>query len=258
MAIQSVDDIIAATKQQSMFFKVGTPTGVAAKPQSLWYLAGMPGAATASSAGVNGANLTAPVAGQIPFVNTAAAASYLGRWGMAAQQQTNVWLVDRLWENSGLSVTSTALQSITQPTLPARDANGATAGVGVLIGIEISTAMGAAAPSPTLTYTNQAGTTGNSASIGSFFPFGLATGDTGVRAVEGFQNNTSWLSGALHLVAYRVIAQMECHTPGVVKVLDPVTGLLPRIYDDSVLFVIGQPSSTTGYLTYGHITIVAK
>jgi hypothetical protein len=268
MAIQSVDDIIASTKQSSMIFKATTGVQVAGRPYSLWYTAGIPGAGAAPSAGANGANLTSPVDGQIPFANTASMASYLGRWTLGTLNQTNIWLCDRLWANSGLPVTSTALQSITQPTLPARDANGATAGVGVMVGIEVSSNMGAAAPSPTLTYTNSAGTTGktatlaypvaNSAQAGAFYPFALAAGDVGVRAVEGYQNNISWVSGAIHLVAYRVIAQLECHTPALMKVLDPVTGLLPRIYDDSVLFLIAQPPSTSGYSTYGHITIVAK
>ena len=40
-------------------------------------------------------------------------------------------MIDVLWYNTGLVVTTTTLQAVTTPTLPARDINGSTNGDGV-------------------------------------------------------------------------------------------------------------------------------
>ncbi len=65
--------------------------------------------------------------------------------------------------------------------------------------------MGSGATAPSISYTDQAGNTGNTATaqgwvttaaINRCFPFALAAGDTGVRSIQSFNNNASHTSGA--------------------------------------------------------------
>jgi hypothetical protein len=119
----------------------------------------------------------------------------------------------------------------------------------------------AAAPVPgiTLSYTNSAGVSGRTATIvspsagqqglpsssriGALYPFRLDTGDLGVRSIQSYTADED-VSGTLSLVMYRSIAYVSAApycgmTPmrGQYS-LDPISGALPRIYNNSVLFLM--------------------
>ena len=149
--------------------------------------------------------------------------------------------------------------------LPARDINGATSGVGVLLGLEISGAAGAAAPTITVTYTNSSGTasrtagfafaTANSPAAGSFFPIGLQAGDVGVQSMQSIQLSTSWLSGTMNMVAYRVMESIEIPGAYVANAIDLVTGGMSQMFNGTVPFLIFIPSTTTASYVSGTLTV---
>src|SRR5688572_829313 len=151
------------------FLKVGTSMEGAGIFHSFFYTAGRPGAGVANSAGLGGAALTS-VSGQMPWVNPASGNSYLARLECASSQAGSLLLCDRLWHNSGIVVTTTTAQTINSVTWPARDRDGSTNGEGILIGIEVSAATtnASAVTTITMSYTNQAGTSGRTATIPSF------------------------------------------------------------------------------------------
>lgn len=256
MAILTQDGALAGMQPPRMFAKAVTPTLVAGRPASLWTLAGAPGAGTLDTT-LNGAVLSsssAMVVGQIPHVNPPSGNSYLARFQAMATIPGTLLLCDRLWNNQ-VSATLTSSQIIASPTWPARDSAASTNGDGVHVGIEVSVATGAAAPFTTLGYTNQAGTLTrtanildtvvNSSAIGTFYRFGLAAGDTGIRQVTSFINATSWLSGTLNLVAYRLLAALELTAANTANAIDLLTSGFPRIPDGAVPFLIFIPSTTT-------------
>lgn len=263
MAITTLDGIIAGAKPPEFFFKALSGTLTAGRPWTPFYVAGIPGPAAAPAPGVNGAALTS-YPGQIPFTNPGSGNSHLARFVAAATQAGVILLCDRLWHNSGLSVTSLTSQAISMPTLPARDGNGGTNGVGVYVGMEIVTTTGAGLNVPTLTYTDSDGNTGATAGLsvpyaatataGSFFPFNLAAGDKGVRSVTAFQNSVSMTSGTFSLVAYRVIAAIEAgaYQGGF---SDPVTGGFPRMYDNTVPFLLYIPVGSTASSVWGTMSV---
>lgn len=261
MAIGSVDQLIAGMQPGREFMKSVTPTLVAGRPQSLFYLAGMPGAATAPSPGVAGAALTS-YAGQLIFGNPAAGNAYLARFSGHATIPGQLLLCDRLWHNSGLSPTNLSAQTVNSVAWPARDANGSTNGDGVLIGVEVSSAMGSGTPTITMNYTNQAGTAGRSAQnilataasapVGAFFPIGLQSGDSGVMSIQDITLNVTWTSGTYHLVAYRTLARLDLTVANVPGALDAVTGGMPKAWDNTVPFLVFIPSSTTASSVWGY------
>lgn len=265
MAITTLDGAVAGAQPLRPFAKAATPTLVAGRPHSLWYLGGSPGAGTmdsTTSGGVALSSSSAMVAGQLPHVDPVSGNSYLHRLSAAAGQAGTLLLCDRLWHGSDIiggtvvSVTSTSAQTITSfPGLPARDAAGSSNGDGVLIGLEVYSALGAGTPTVTLGYTNQAGGTGKSSTnidavvassaVGAFYRLGLQAGDTGVRAPTSIQLSATMTSGNFGLVAYRVLASLELSAANVPAAIDFLTGGSQKIPNGAVPFLIFIPSTTT-------------
>jgi len=225
-----------------------------------WYATGWPTAATANAAGINGQAVSASTypANCIQRNNPPSGNAYVS--DLSLSQGVNgsnlpgvMYLCDRLWENSGLSVTSTTAQAITPATLPARDRLASTNGDNVWAGVEWSSAGGAGTPTVTLTYTNQAGTTGQSATFtgltappaGTMEIFQLAAGDNGVRAPTSFIQSATRTSGTMHLVLFRVIAAVAMTIPGRQAQGDLFRLGFPKVLNDSCLFFLFRSNSTS-------------
>lgn len=267
MTITNIDDAIAGAQPPIEWQKAGATMAAIGRWHSLLYTAGNPGASIAPTPGISGAALTA-YDGQIPFSNPVSGETRLLRASCLASQQGTLLICDRLWHNSSISVTTTTGQSINSVAWPARDRNGSTDGDGVLIGLEVSSALGAAAnTTATLTYTNSAGTGSRTATFGAaapynlqassqagtFAPFLLAAGDQGVRSIQTLTLGTSLVSGVAHLVAYRVLARIPTGIANVDAAVDIITGGAVKLYDNTVPFLIWIPTSTTGVQASGQI-----
>jgi hypothetical protein len=152
-------------------------------------------------------------------------------------------------------VTTTGAQAVTSPTWPARDASGSTAGAQVRLFLECSSATGnvGAITNTTCAYTNDAGSAGKTATLpsypatavaGTFVPFNLAAGDSGCRSVQSVTLGTSYVSGAIHLVAARFIARIPLPTASVPQDRDWMQLLLPAVWDNPCLFLTVMPTGT--------------
>lgn len=264
MAITTVDGAIAGGQPARFIHKELSTAPVQGRYHSLWALNGIPAAGTYDTT-LNGVALThSTVVGGFHRTNPTAMNAYLARLAFFASNSGTLMICDRLWHNGNIDYTSTSLQAITSPTWPARDMDGATAGRGVLIGAEVSATMGAATPTLTLTYTNSAGTTDRSAGTlfsttsgavpGAFYPFALMSDDVGVQSVQGITQSASWVSGTYNLVAYRPIITVDLQEASTAAAVDILTGGLPRIYDNSVLYMMYQPSSSGAVRVQGLYT----
>lgn len=261
MAITTLDGALAGMQYPREIVKALTGTMVAGRPHSLLYLAGIPGAAVAPTPGLGGAALTT-YAGQLPFTNPASGNTHVARLAGQATIAGQLLLVDRLWHNSGIVITQTTPQTIDSVAWPARSADGTANGEGVLVGVEVSAVTGAGTPTLTIGYTNQAGTAGKtgtnvvaavaSSIAGTFYPIGLAAGDTGVRSIQTLTLSATWTSGTIHLVAYRILARLELTAANTPNAIDCLTSGFSRMYDNSVPFVIFVPSTTTTSNITGH------
>lgn len=265
MAITTVDGALAGMQWPRFFGKAGTGTIVSGRPQSLWALAGNPGAGSYDTtlAGVALSSTSAQVNGQIHFADPGSGNTYLARMTGQATQAGVLMLVDRLWHNGGFTITSTSAQTVNSATWPARDATGTTDGAGVLLGLEVSAACGAAAPTITVSYTNSAGTSGRSATnwfatanspgAGAFFPIGLQAGDLGVRSVQSLTLSASWVSGTINLVAYRPLAFLDLVAGSVPNALDMLQAGMPRMFNGTVPALIFSPVTTSNTIVQGSI-----
>lgn len=258
MAITTLDGLIAGLLPMEDFFKT-TFTGEAIGLQhSSVYIAGRPGAMAACAVGVGGEALTS-CAGQIPFPAAVGGKNvYLARIeGGANAGVSALSLMDRLWQNSELSVTSIIEQDVNSAQWPARDRNGSTDGAGVMIALEVSTILGVGTPTLTIEYTNSEGTgsrTGTigpittSSQVGTFHSMTLQAGDVGVRSVQHITSSATMTSGAYQLVAYRSICMLPLPSGSIYMDRDGVSLGLPRLYDNSVPFLVYQLTATAGGL----------
>jgi hypothetical protein len=225
-------------------------------PHTPWYTTGLVGAGAAPGGGLNGATFSGAVAGQIP--NPAAVAgktSYLERTLLVqAGNIGSIRLVDRLWGNVPV-VTTTTSQSITSPAWPSRDAAASANGAGVFLALECSSATGnaGAITNTTVSYTNSAGTAGRTATLssypatavaGTWVPLSLQAGDIGVRSVQSITLGTSYVSGAIHLMAFRVIADIPTPNTNTATGMNFMDLGLPTVWDNSVLQLVYYPTGT--------------
>lgn len=264
MAITTVDGLVAGFQPPVTYFKVGVTMEAVGVMYSPFYRTGMPGAAVAPSPGLGGAALTS-YSGQIPYTNPSSGNAYLARFACTATTAGAWILCDRLWHNSGITSTTTTGQTVNSATWPARDRGGATDGDDIMVGIEVSTATsnGSAVTNTTMTYTNSAGTGSKTATItsfpatatlGTFVPFELAAGDKGVRSIQTLTLGTSYGTGTIHLVAYRILARGVIPLANAGSDVDFLRSGGVRLYDDTVPFLLWVPSVTTATTFWGHMT----
>jgi hypothetical protein len=209
-----------------------------------------------------GAALTS-YAGQLPYTNPVSGSKYIARMVGQATIAGTLFLLDRLWHNSGITITSTSPQTVDSAEFPARDNNGSVNGEGVMVAVEVSAATGAGTPTFTLGYTNSDNQNGKSAAnivasaassaIGCFHPIGLAAGDKGVKSIQTITLSATWTSGTMHLVAFRVLARLELPLAQVPNAFDLVTGGMPKCFDNTVPFLVFLPSTTTASVIGGNL-----
>jgi hypothetical protein len=250
--ISSLAQLRAGLQPIQYYTKQVRTAGITGYPMSYWGSLGFPISGSFDTT-LNGVTLVAPQIGQIPFFNPLMGQEVrLARFKGTATPtlQTGIaLLLDRLWHNGGITITSTGVQAIVSPTWPARDSDGSTAGRGVFIAAEVQSVTGSVSAA-TLTYTNSQGVAGRTADFvipaigvaGAFNNFALASGDEGVRSIQSIQLASSWVSGTINLVAYRMIESLPFRIPTTNQFTDGAMSA-PRLYDGSVPFLAYVGSS---------------
>lgn len=221
---------------------------------------GVPGAYLPGTPGINWRatdGTTVADAGCIPIKNAVTGANYLTAHCSSATTACVPMLIDLMWINTGLVVTTTTAQAMTPVALPARDATGTTNGNDVMFGVLVTTATtnAAAITNMTISYTNQAGTAGKVGTVASFpatavagtlVPFQLATGDTGIRSVQSITLGTTLTAGAISLIGYRIISMAPHLVANAGWKFQPaLVGSNTRLYNGVCLIPIYMPTATT-------------
>lgn len=253
---------------------------------------GFPGAWSVGTPGVNGVATACDVVGTAGTGGALSTGSnilpdpstggwYLTKFGLNGVAVNTYALLDILWYNTGLTVTTTTAQAITTPAWPARDNNGSTNGEGVQVALYALTALGnaAAVSNTTLQYTNSAGTAGRTGTfsgsngfrapatpvIGTFMPFQLQAGDTGVQSIQSITLATTYTSGTMMLIAYRPIALDGvplANGPSGSLSFRNAPGLNPgvRVWNDTcfAIAVMGASATTAPSFTGGLIELMER
>ena len=239
--------------------KVGSAPEAAGIWHSLHAATGTPGAWSPGTPGVAGraTDGTAAADDGVLRLPTAGAglSLYLTQLQTVATVACQVMVMDFLWVNTGLVVTTTTAQTVNSVAFPARDMDGSTTGNGVGIAVLVTTATtnAAAITNMTMSYTSSAGVAGRTATMASFpatanagtlVPFQLQAGDEGVQSVQSVTLGTSLVTGAISLVAYRMIAA----SPNPVANLSSINASSPegvKIEQTAALIPVQYPTATT-------------
>jgi hypothetical protein len=270
VALTGYNDLVTSLLPPNPILKAAFTGQAAGQMHSSLYLAGLPGAGVAPTPGLAGAALTS-YAGQLAFPATSGSTTiYLAQMGVTQAGNVGaVILCDRLWHNSGIVSTTTTGQTINSVAWPPRDVNGAATGVGLMVGLEVTTATTNGSPitNTTLTYTDTGSASGNTATIasfpanavaGTFVPFALAAGDVGLTSIQTLTLGTSYGTGVLSLVVYRQIAMIPCVTADIATALDWTQLGLPVMYNTSVPWMVYVLSGTAGGIVSASMTYAQK
>lgn len=246
------------------FYKIGTASEAVGVQYAFMKDAGFPGAWVPGTPGLNGAVTNcsttsgAGVAGSPLLPDPASGGWYLSTIRTTTSVAHLAQLADLQWYNTGIVVTTTTGQAITFPSPAARDDNGSANGVGINAAIYVITATtnAGAITNTTITYTDQDGNTGNTGTIasfpatavaGTFVPFRLAAGDTGIRSIQTITLGTSYAGGAISLVTYRGLAAIANPVINVGSIMSDGTPWNPgvRLWNGTCLFLRYVSSATT-------------
>ena len=226
-AITTYDGIIssrAGGKANDIAFSKSSATTVANAWHSLFAIGGFPAAGTFTNI-PNGAVMTRASTGALSTGLTNPSGGdkkYLLTFGYTAAQQIQMGiLADLLVAAGNIQSNVNTAQTVTTAALTRY-----TSGAGVLMTLEVTTVQGATAQNVTVSYTNQAGTAGQSTgaqamtasaavgrlqplTIGPFFP--LQSGDYGVQTTASVTFSAANTGGVTALELYYPL----CFVPGV-------------------------------------------
>ena len=199
MGIFTVDGIVSGYNgQYPTSILYNSITSVASQFYSLWTATGMPGAGSAPGTAA-GTAYNSSTTGAIPLPTLSSGQSlYMLNANLAcSSSHFGVFIYDKLVATATLSGTVTTAQTVNSTALPRY-----TDGAGVELWLEWYSATGATSVTATISYTNQAGTSGKTATatIASSTPANrlqrvtLAAGDTGVRSVQSVTLSASTLT----------------------------------------------------------------
>jgi len=262
------------TPETPFYFKAARIAGAAAtapiagRMASLWRYDGMPGGGAIPT---TGAIPTRTTQGALPY--TAAGGGrekFALTVGLTSSVAGVFTLYDRLFHIGGLSGTVTTAQTVQGSTpTPALTRN--TGGVGNVVFVEIYTLIGNTAQTITMTYTNQAGTTGristavaiggsNNREATRVIMLPLQGADTGVRAVESVTlSGSTATAGEFGVIIARPFPLLPVATAGMAVIRDWTTGLpMPPDVNDMCLSLLFFPAASTAPDIYGGFSFVEK
>lgn len=252
------------------YYKIGTASEAVGVNYSHSKDTGFPSSWAVGTSGLAGRAVNAE-AGSIPVVNAVTGQNFLVQHIETASVLHLGRLLDVLWVNNGIVVTTTTAQTINSVAFASRDQNGTTNGLGVHVAILVVTATtnAGAIANTTMSYTNELGVAGRTATISSFPAtavigtlvfFQLQAGDKGVRSIQSITLGTSYVAGAISLIAVRELSQVPTtivNVGGKVINLDyGVHGV--RLYNDVNLILAYLSSATTATTTTGGILVIEK
>ena len=258
MAITTGDGYIGASKQLARICKTQTATTVAAQWHTLLDRNGIPGAGSLSVGNTaNGLVPTDATAG-FPAINAFGGGNtgYLTGLNFSNSVACRMHLYDRLFHVGSISLTSLATTTLTsQPSFSSR-VPGGTDYTSTEIWLEINTAVSATATTVSVSYTNEAGTTGRStgasASLSGFITgrlilMPLQAGDKGVQRIDSVTvGGTVASAGTVNVIVARpLVTSMRVPVAGAGDVLGLDRTGMVQVWQDSALWPIIAADSTS-------------
>lgn len=252
MAINSLDDLIGATKQRVLMTKTASRTSVAAIPFAVYDQAGNPGAATlAGTSTTTGVVPTDATAG-FPVLNAfgSGATGCISRIEGNSSVSCRIQLYDMLWKGGAFSYNA-ATSGNTPASYASRVPNGDFKGLELWIE-QVTAATGI--QSVAIQYLNQDGVAkttpvqsqGTAGIVGRMTQIPLVAGDAGIQGVTGVTGTVA-TAGTFNVLVMRPLGEVRIRVANDGIVQDALTTGLPQVFEDSALvFIVTADSTSTG------------
>lgn len=256
MSITTEDGYIASAKQQIPIVKTSARTSVALIPFSVFDLAGNPGAGTLAGTSTTAGVVPTSATAGCPTINAfgGSATGYLTRVDYSNTVLSRLYIYDMLFKagayafNASQTLSSQPAYSSRCPDYPG---SGSVFGNGTELWVECVTAF-TGNPTITITYTNQAGTTGRTTggfsigapTLGRLTQIPLQAGDSGISKIESVTCTVATVGTFNVLVLRPLWAQRVTVANG--GAIDDIfkTGM-PIVYATSALIVVPLADSTS-------------
>jgi hypothetical protein len=213
------DDRVSGSRERLRINK-SQITAIAARSHSMWVSAGVPATGVAPTTAAVPTNATTGALGQQDGT-----LNRILKMVMAWTMPTGgfVTVADRLSHQGGLSGVTTGAQATNLPTAALTRK---TSGVGVQLGLEIYTSIGATATTVSASYTNTTPTSGRTTPLATWGGTGfntaprivilpLQSGDNGVTAVANVTNTaTTGTAGAFGVTLFYPLISVPIQTNG--------------------------------------------
>lgn len=250
MAISTFDGFIASAKQYLSMVKTASRPTVATGWFSLFELAGNPGAGVLAG--------TSTVAGVVPTDATAgcptidafgaSAVGYLAQVDFGSSVACRMKIFDLVFKAGAYAFNASQALS-GQPSYAGRMPGGSYGDT--QLWVEAVTAF-TGNPTFTITYTNQSGVTGRTATLvmssaptlGRMLQIPLQAGDTGIQAVTKVVATVATV-GTFNVLVLRPLWSGRCRTTNDGDVHDLTKTGMPEVFADSALFLAVAADSTS-------------
>lgn len=260
MAITTMDTLVAGLPGQVLpFYKNSATSKGAGTFHSLWAVTGTPGAGAAPTT-ASGAAVNSGTTGALYFVNPSGTDySYLARAIASCATVGSLIIYDRLVATATLSGTVTSAQTVNTASLTRY-----TTGANVSAWFEWYTATGGTASNFTVSYTNDAGTPGQTSPsttliatpvAGQMQPIPL-NGKDGVRSVESVTLSASTgTAGNFGITLLRRLVTIPMPLANTSTVMDAFAAGLQQVQDSACLaFMVWCSTTSTGAI-HGELSI---
>lgn len=269
MAITTMDGLVAAmaTSQKLAFYTPSFTTATGsnyplnmATPSSFGTMA-LP--ALIAAGGTTYSQATPPAAGTLGW--TAAAVgntTYLSRLALLSSVSINLFFYDLLWGVSGLS-SGGGTQTISWGSGAGLPARAGSPGVAAELWVFNSASWPSVTITLTVSYTNQSGVSGRSATA-TFYstrpawnasPMVLQSGDTGVQSIQSVSQSANSGSTNYVLLLMNRITHVYLPTANVGGLSDFAGTGLPIVSDAAVPFIVANAASSASGNIFGQTDI---
>jgi len=253
---------------QRLRFSKSSLTTVAGRQYSGWLQSGVPAAGSAPTTAAVPTSATTGALGQRDSTGVQRILRMNADVAFTAGCCGMVIIADRLSHQGGLGATTTGAQTTNLPTAALTRK---TTGVGVEAALEIYTTVGTTGTTSTISYTNAAGTSGQTSRATTFggtsfnvasrmLPQALAVGDTGVQAVASVTLAASTLTAGNFGVTlyYPLVAIPIDHALPTAEDSDALYGFgcwFPQVDASACLQFIYYTNGTATGIFHGEINI---
>jgi len=251
MAITSISDYLAATRQRIPLIKTGSRTTVGAGWFSLFDIAGEPGAGTLAGSSTAAGVVPDDTTTGCPLINTfgGSATGYLSTVEFSSSVACRIALFDMLFK-AGAYAYNAATTLASQPSYSARLPGTDYRGLEIWVE-QVTAATGNQAV--TVTYTNQDGTTGRTTgavgigsapTIGRCWQLPLQAGDGGVQKIESVTGTVA-SAGTFNVLVMRRLWTGRVRMTNDEDIHDMLRTGMPQVYATSALRTLVSTDSTS-------------